>query len=91
MRNQFAAQIQSLGRGLLLDQAVDLSAITAAWKATVASVHAGDKGRSPGYWDGALNSWDGKSWQTIDLASDENKCEAHSDDRLLFPGPKKPK
>ncbi len=88
VRSTFAAQLRSLGRGLLLDQAVDVSAIAAAWKATVSSIHAGDKSRSVGYYGGTLNYWDGKAWQTIDSASDANKCEVHKDAREFFPAPK---
>lgn len=91
LRDAFQAKVQALNRPLLLDQAVDVSAIISAWKSVAETVKGDIAHILPGYYDGGLNYWDGKAWQTVDPKSDENKCHIKKDARSQLPGPAAPK
>lgn len=89
VRNTFRSKIEALSRPLLLDQAVDVSAIIAAWKSTVESVHAGNKEVQAGYYqNGTIHYWDGSAWQTTNPLDEANKCKRKGDFRDQYPAPR---
>jgi uncharacterized protein DUF4157 len=86
MRDALEARIKALNRPLLLDQAVDVGAIIAAWRSISEGTFAGS-GSYPAYYDGTLHYWDGKAWQDIQATSAANKCFVKGDNTLNFPAP----
>ena len=88
VRASLQTHIKGIGRPLLLEESVDIGAITSAWKAVIELRHRGDTASRPGYYDGTgIHSWDGKAWSTISPSDPTNKCKQKGEYESSYPAP----
>ena len=88
VRKALSRHIKAIRRPLLLEEAVDLWAITRAWRAVIEERHAGDTEQLPGYYDGStIHYWDGSDWGTISPGDEANTCSKKRNFSDVYPAP----
>ncbi len=76
VRNSFDSAIKSLKKPLLLDQPVDVTAITDVWKSVVRKHHPNEATRLPGYYqDGTVHYLAKGKWHSIAGTDEANSCK----------------